>query len=529
MHLSRLFYRSVQMFAERPALAKGKEGAQSYRALALRVRSLATHLCTDLGLSPGDRVCLAMKNSVEYAEAMLAIWHAGLCAVPVNSKLHPVEVQYILQDSRARLCLSEGEALAQLHETASGATEVTWVDVHGEHWQAARHRIEACGEARPTEGGDDDPAWLFYTSGTTGRPKGVMLTHANLVAMALNFHADMLPVASDDVLIHVAPLSHGSGLYGIPYWMHGGLQVVPDSGGFDESELADLLCHYQRASLFAAPTIVNRMVRHHESHPRDLPGLRCFFAGGAPFYAEDIKAAVACFGPRIAQMYGQGETPMTISALSAEHLAQAVARNDMAMLSSVGYAQTTVEIEIVDEKGAPLPTGQIGEIVVRSPTVMKGYWQNPEATARTVRNGGLWTGDVGLVDERGLLYLKDRSKDVIISGGSNIYPREVEDALVAHPGVREAAVIGVPDAEWGESVMAIVVAEDGVDAQALDAACLCAIARFKRPKHYEFVDSLPKNPTGKVIKSELRQRFASQKTALKGLEAALATPREVTW
>ena len=507
MHLSRLFERSAQMYADRPALAQGTDAAQDYRALAQRVRVLAAHLRVGLGLSAGDRVCLAMKNSVEYAEAMLAIWQAGLCAVPVNSKLHPAEVLYILQDSGARLCLCEGDSLAQLQST--GALDVAWVDVQAQRWQAARHEVHPCGEVAAPAGGGDDLAWLFYTSGTTGRPKGVMLTHANLVAMALNFHADMLPIGRDDVLVHAAPLSHGSGLYGIPYWMRGGLQVVPQSGGFEESELADLLCHYRHASLFASPTIISRMVRHQESHPRELPGLRCVFAGGAPFYAEDIRAAVARFGPRIAQMYGQGETPMTISALPADYIAQAVARNDMAMLSSVGFPQTTVDVRILDDKGLPVPTGQVGEIVVHSPTVMRGYWNNANATAGTIRNGGLWTGDVGFLDERGLLHLKDRSKDVIISGGSNIYPREVEDALMAHPGVCEVAVIGVPDAEWGESVVAIVVARDGVTKEDLDAVCLASIARFKRPKRYEFVNALPKNPTGKVIKSELRNRFSS--------------------
>lgn len=506
MHLSRLFQRSAQMFAERPALARGTSAAQSYGELASRVGHFAAYLGGELGLACGDRVCLAMKNSAEYVEAMLAIWQAGLCAVPVNSKLHPAEVQFILQDSDARLCLCDSESLAQLRAAGDASSAVAWLDVQAASWQAVRQRDGMCAEPMQP-GSDEDLAWLFYTSGTTGRPKGVMLTHANLVAMALNFHADVLAIGPEDAIVHVAPLSHGSGLYGIAYWMHGGLQVVPESGGFDEAELASLLCHYRHASLFAAPTIITRMVRHFNGQPSELPGLRCIFAGGAPFYAQDIKAAISCLGPRVAQMYGQGETPMTISALPAAHLAQAVARDDMAMLSSVGYPQTTVDVEILGEDGTRLPAGQAGEIVVRSPTVMKGYWRNPQATERTIRDGGLWTGDIGLVGDRGLLHLKDRSKDVIISGGSNIYPREVEDALLAHPGVLEAAVIGVPDAEWGESVVAIVVAQAGVSEQALDAACLTSIARFKRPKRYEFVENLPKNPTGKVIKSELRKRY----------------------
>jgi long-chain acyl-CoA synthetase len=512
MHLSRLFQRSVRMFADRPALARGTAPALTYAALDFQVRALARWLREEQQLQPGDRVVLAMKNCTEYAVAILALWHARLCAVPVNNKLHPSEIDYVLENSGARLCFSQGELHDALRPLAA-QSNVELVDTRGPHWQAA-----LAGPALPADagvhGGDDELAWLFYTSGTTGRPKGVMLSHANLVAMALNFHTDVLPIGPDDVLLHVAPMSHGGGLYGIPYWISGGLQVVPDSGGLDEAELFALLHHYQRASLFAAPTIVTRMVRHayglSPAAPMDhCPGLRCLLTGGAPFYVEDIKAAVRCFGPRIAQMYGQGETPMTISALRAEHVARAVAEDDDALLSSVGWEQTGVEVDIVDFDGTPVAPGTLGEVVVRSPTVMLGYWNNPEATAQTVPAGVLHTGDVGLVDERGLLHLKDRTKDVIISGGTNIYPREVEEVLLRHPSVEEVSVIGTPDAEWGEAVTAFVVqrADASVDEAALDQLCIASIARFKRPKHYVFVSQLPKNPTGKVLKSELRKAY----------------------
>ncbi|HEY0201179.1 MAG TPA: AMP-binding protein, partial [Burkholderiaceae bacterium] len=267
-----------------------------------------------------------------------------------------------------------------------------------------------------------------------------------------------------------------------------------------------------RTSLFAAPTIVTRMVQHARGLPpvaaqERCPGLRCLLVGGAPFYVEDIKAAVACFGPRLAQTYGQGETPMTITAVRAERIAQAVTEGDDALLASVGWEQTAVEVDILGADGTPVPPGTLGEVVVRSPTVMLGYWNNPEATAQTMPGGALRTGDVGLVDARGLLHLKDRSKDVIISGGTNIYPREVEEALLRHPAVEEVSVIGTPDAEWGEAVTAFVVRRAGaaVDEAALDQLCIDSIARFKRPKHYVFVPQLPKNPTGKVLKSELRK------------------------
>lgn len=527
MHLSGLFQRTVAMYADCPALARGVERAMTYAELDMRVRRLARTLREDLGLSPGDRVMLAMKNGTAYAEALLAIWTAGLCAVPVNSKLHPQELRYLLENSGARLCLSTGELFDALQSSDAVPQGVALLDVHATRWGEAA----ALGEALPApadvlQGGrGEDLGWLFYTSGTTGRPKGVMLSHANLVTMALNFFVDVQHVDASDVLIHVAPMSHGGGLYGICYMLRGGLQVVPESGGLDEAELFGLLHHYSRASLFVAPTIVNRLV----SHARDsgasgqgnvCPGLRCLLTGGAPFYVEDIKAAVRTFGPRIAQMYGQGESPMTISALGADRIGDAVAADDDVLLASVGFPQTTVTIDILDGDGRVLPAGQMGEVTVRSPTVMPGYWKNPEATAKAIVNGALHTGDVGIVDERGLLHLKDRSKDVIISGGTNIYPREVEEVLLRHPGVEEVSVIGTADAEWGESVTAVVVPKPGqaLDRVMLDALCLDSIARFKRPKHYVFVDQLPKNATGKVLKSELRDMLARATSSLSSLK-----------
>lgn len=518
MHLSRLFQRTVQMHGGRPALALGKGPALSWAELDVRVRGLANMLRRDFGLTPGDRVTIAMKNCTEYTEALLAMWMAGLCPVPVNNKLHPREIGYVIENSGSRACVSSADLLQSLCPVVDALPGVAMIDARGQAWISAAERTDAPAPDADVlrAGRSEDLGWLFYTSGTTGRPKGVMLTHANLVFMALNFFADLLDVHSDDALLHVAPMSHGGGMYGIAYMLRGGLQVVTPSGGLDEEELFDLLNHYQRVSLFAAPTIVNRMVAHAKTF--GLPegadpcrGLRCVATGGAPFYVEDIKAAVRTFGPRIAQVYGQGESPMTISAMRAERIAAAVTAEDDMALASVGFPQTTVEIEILDGEGRLLPPGEMGEVTVRSPTVMKGYWDNPEATAKTVPGGVLYTGDVGLVDERGLLHLKDRSKDVIISGGTNIYPREVEEALLRHPAVEEVSVIGTPDQEWGESVTAVIVCKAGQSAPRadLDAACLESIARFKRPKHYVFVDKLPKNATGKVLKNELRQMIGN--------------------
>ncbi|WP_034293889.1 AMP-binding protein [Herbaspirillum sp. RV1423] len=507
MNLSSLFQRSVQQYGDRPALACGTSAAFSYSALDRRVRSLAYWLRHGLGLNVGDRILLAMKNCPEYAELMLASWHAGLCVVPVNAKLHINEIEYMLRDSGAGACMSQGTLYQSLRSLADNDVELKVIDVAADDYRAALSGPLL----DPMSVAANDLAWLFYTSGTTGRPKGVMLTHANMVSMAMHFLIDVQSLASDDVLIHVAPMSHGSGLYGIPYFIKGALQVIPESGGLDEAELFGLLNSYDKVSLFAAPTIVTRLIQHAKQHRVAWPGLRCLLVGGAPFYAEDIKSAIHCFGPHVAQLYGQGETPMTISALPAALLADAVAKNDTAMLASVGFAQTAIGITIVDAEDHPVPQGMPGEVIVRGPTVMAGYWGNPEATDKTIGNGALRTGDIGLIDERGLLHLKDRSKDVIISGGTNIYPREVEEALLTHPAVEEVSVVGAPDREWGESVVAFIVCHAGktVNEQELDEVCIRTIARFKRPKRYVFVDKLPKNGTGKVLKRELQQKLKS--------------------
>ena len=242
----------------------------------------------------------------------------------------------------------------------------------------------------------------------------------------------------------------------------------------------------------------------------DTTNLKLICYGGGPMYVADTERALALFGPKLAQIFGQGESPMTITCLSrAMHAARAHPRYRQ-RLASVGIARTDVEIRVVGEDGGDRPTGEPGEVLVRGDVVMQGYWQNPDATAETLRGGWLHTGDIGSLDEDGFLTLLDRSKDLIISGGSNIYPREVEEVLLRHPAVLEAAVVGQPDAEWGEAVVAFVVPRPGqtLEAAALDRLCLEQLARFKRPRAYLFEDSLPKNNYGKILKRSLRQRFS---------------------
>jgi long-chain acyl-CoA synthetase len=357
-----------------------------------------------------------------------------------------------------------------------------------------------------TEVAADDVAWLFYTSGTTGRPKGAMLSHRNLLAMTLSYFADVDEIAPGDAVLHAAPMSHGSGCYILPHAAQAACQIVPASGGFDPAVIFELFAVHRGVTLFGAPTMVKRLAEHPAAARSDHSGLKTIVYGGGPMYLADLDQAHQAFGYRLAQIYGQGESPMCITALGKRAHADSAHPRHRERLASVGSAQLVVEVRVADEGDRPLPAGETGEVLVRGQSVMCGYWRDAEASAATLRGGWLHTGDVGVLDQDGFLTLRDRSKDLIISGGSNIYPREIEEVLLQHPGVGEVAVVGRRDPEWGEVAVAFVVLAEGrsVAAGDLDAQCLAHIARFKRPKEYRFVAALPKNNYGKVLKTELR-------------------------
>ena len=501
VNIAQLLARAAHIHPQRPALARGGHLLASYAELAARVGRLAAGLAARL--QPGDRVGLVMKNCPAYLELMFACWHAGLTAVPINAKLHPKELEFILADSGARLCFATADLYPALAPLAVAGLEDV-IDVDGPGYA----RLCAAAPMPVAPRTADDAAWLFYTSGTTGRPKGVTLSHRNLMAAILNYFSDLDSIAPGDAIIHAAPMSHGSGFYILPHVARAGLNVVTESGGFDPAEIYSLLQVHRGVTLFAAPTMVKRLVDHPDD--ADTSGLKTIVYGGGPMYVADCKAALQRLGFKLAQIYGQGESPMTITCMDKAMHADTAHPRYEERLASVGHAFTGVEVRVADAGDRPLPTGEIGEILVHGDVVMAGYWNNSGASAETLRNGWLHTGDVGSMDEDGFLTLKDRSKDVIISGGSNIYPREVEEVLLRHPAVSEVSVVGHADPEWGEIVIAFIVARaPAPDSAELDALCLDNIARFKRPKRYVVVDSLPKNNTGKVLKTRLRELLAT--------------------
>ncbi|MDP2987524.1 class I adenylate-forming enzyme family protein [Hydrogenophaga sp.] len=509
MSLVHLLLRHARQTPERPAIFYGTEPWATHGQWAQRSAGLARRMVA-AGLVPGDRVVLFMRNQPRYLEILWAAWWAGLVVVPVNAKLHPREAEWIVANAGARWAFVTHDVAS---EPLTGLERQ--IDVESDDCDDLLAAVSDAWAVPVVEREAQDLAWIFYTSGTTGRPKGVMLTHRNLMTMGLTYFIDVDPVSADDAMVYAAPMSHGAGIYAIPHLMAGARHVVPASGGVEPAELFALGEAIGPLSTFAAPTIVKRLVDHAEQQgigpDASARAFKTIVYGGAPMYAADMARALRVMGPRFVQIYGQGETPMVGTALSRQQLADTSHPRWAERMASVGVAQTPVQVRVADAEGRSLPTGEVGEVLVKGDSVMAGYWNNPEASSAAVRDGWLFTGDVGCLDADGFLTLKDRSKDLIISGGSNIYPREVEEVLLTAPGVAEVAVVGVPDAEWGESVVAFVVMAPGLQTttEALDQHCLAQMARFKRPKRYEIVTELPKNHYGKVLKTELRQRLAS--------------------
>ncbi|HZQ33607.1 MAG TPA: AMP-binding protein [Mycobacterium sp.] len=487
MNLFAFLDQAASRYGERGAVYVGERRLHSWRDLRERSLRLAATLRR---AGAGARIAIASENRPETIELMFAIWAAECVVVPVNYKLHPREMVQILEDAS----VSQVFASPRLAPELTASTDIA-IEVVGSEAYSARLTADRL----PTPSTDPSTlAWLFYTSGTTGRAKGAMLSHRNLTAMSVAHLADIDDPDSSCSLVHAAPMSHGSGLYIAPYVLRGARQVVPESGSFDPDEFLDLCGHHPGSSAFLAPTMVQRLVGTGRSRPANV---RTIIYGGGPMYVDSLKKAMAAFGPIFAQIYGQGESPMTITGLHrVDHES-----GDDAILGSVGYARSGMDVAALRDDGTRAAVDEIGEIVCRGDVVMSGYWNNAAATAATLKGGWLYTGDIGSFDSRGYLTLRDRSRDVVISGGSNIYPREVEEALLEHAGLSEAAVVGAPDQEWGEVVVAFVVGR--ADPSELDAHLLQRIARFKRPKRYVFVDALPKNSYGKVLKRELRNRL----------------------
>ena len=498
MNIATWLQKTSNIAGDRPAILLGEQVLDTYATFQRKAFSLAAQLRAD-GIGAGDRVAIVARNCPDYLVCMFGVWIAGGVIVPVNAKLHPKEIAWIVGDSGADLVFAD-KALAEdlsVHLTVpirAIGVNLLQAPLPEEHVTA-----HSC---RPEEN-----AWLFYTSGTTGRPKGVQITHGMIAAMSLAYLNDVDNITSDMGAYYAAPMSHGAGLYAPVHVLRGARHIVPTATHFDPNELLEASRRCGPTSMFLAPTMVKRLTEAAKATGSRGEGIGTIVYGGGPMYRADIEEAVDWFGPRFVQIFGQGECPMAITALSRAEVADRTHPRWRERLAGVGRAQSVVEVAIGDADGIPMPPGSQGEIMVRGLTVMPGYWRNQEANAKTLKSGWLMTGDVGFLDADGYLTLQDRSKDVIISGGTNIYPREVEEVLLTHPSIREVSVVGRPSVEWGEDIVAFVVMAPGaiLDRESLDEHCVSQIARFKRPKDYIVIEALPKNNYGKVLKTELRQ------------------------
>jgi len=508
VNIAQLLANSATSHPERPAVSTGCDPLQSYAELGNRVAKLGAALQRITG-GQGN-VAITLVNCPEYLEILFAIWHVGLAAAPMNARLTASELAFMIKDCEAPVVFASDEQAAELQPLLGGDT--VFLTPGLPDYDAA---LESLG-ADIVEKDPGDLAWIFYTSGTTGSPKGAMLSHGNLMAMTMAYYADITPVDSGDALLHLAATSHASGLFSLSFVAKAGNNVLPVTDGFDADELVSLLDHYDHLTFFLPPTLLRRLDHYPALKNANMGHVKAVLLGAAPITPRDLRSGYGLFGAKLWNGYGQGESPCTITALGQDAITHAIATDDDLMLSSVGTARTGLSVSIVDDDGTPLPPSSTGEVVVKGATVMQGYLNRPDATAEALRNGWLHTGDIGRLDGRGVLTLLDRKKDVIISGGMNIYAREVEDLLLEAEGVADIAVIGIPDEEWGESVVALVVPKTPMPThQALDQHCLATMARFKRPRYYRFLEALPRNASGKVLKRQLRLEIAGlDKTAL---------------
>ncbi len=505
--------RAVKRYREELAAICGDE-LRTFAELDDRTNRLANALLAR-GLAKGDRVAALVENSIRCIEIDFALAKAGLVRVSLNPRSMAKDVSYILADSEARAMIYGGAFADVVGETAANAPCVeSWVRIAEldseptapvesldyEELLATARPDAVVGHVEP-----EDLYCLFYTSGTTGRPKGVMLSHRSMVQVAYNLLLDCGPAADGEKVLLMQPMSHGAGFFVLPWFMRGGAAVIMRH--FDPAEVVRLTRQHSIETVKLIPTMLQRILRLPDIFPIDLPRLRQIIYGASPMPTEVLRDAITKFGSKFVQVYGQSEAPVTLTVLPLGDHDPASRHPDR--LASAGRAWTTVEIKVVDENGCEVNAGDMGEVVLRAPHVMSGYWKRPDLTAQAIRDGWLHTNDMGRTDDYGYIYLLGRKDEMIISGGYNIAPREIEEAIYLHGSVQEAAVVGEPDPEWGQAVVAYVAFRDHTAEQEL-LDFLKPILGFKRPKRIYRVSELPKNSNGKIQKTVLKPDIAMQ-------------------
>lgn len=475
--------KTVKTFPHKTAV-QFQERSITFQELYDRAMAITVYL-KKCGMQKGDRFGVLMSNRLEHIELDLVAAFGGYVKVPLNFRLHPKEHEYMINDAQLSILIGEKSLIDPIN------IDVETLFMDGDYDDKIS---EYLGKEFVENVDEDDLFVIMYTSGTTGNPKGGMLSHRNIssAAIALSLACE---VGKNDIIGHVAPLTHGSNFLSHISWLHGNTQVVYNS--FQPEEFLDDIEKDQISVIFLVPTMVNLMIQHPEFNPQKLKSVKSINMAGSPIAASKLKEAIELLGTVFVQTFGQVEAPMCITMMLRDE--------QMNRLESCGRPSPFIDMRIVDEDLNEVPTGEVGEIVCKGSLVMQGYWNNEAETRKTLVNGWLRTGDLGWTNEEGYLHIVDRIKEVIISGGMNIYPREIEEILSKHGGVKEVAVIGVPDDKWGEKVVAYVVPneKETVTIEQLNSLSANYLARFKRPKEIVITDQLPKSSYGKILKREL--------------------------
>jgi acyl-CoA synthetase (AMP-forming)/AMP-acid ligase II len=468
--------------------------------------------CLSLGLAAGDRVALLLPNGVDYVAAQLGVSAAGLVVVPLNVRLVGKDYLHMLTDSGSKLLITTGEFTERFPELIQVAgLRVLRTDAErGEPSEFDALVSSSVPIESPLPGRETDPASLMYTSGTTGSPKAVALSHRSWRAVAERAE-EVLQMGEGEVTLHVAPLTHGAGFLLLPTLMLGGHNLLCKS--FDAKRSLRLFEECGVTSLFVVPSMIRMLLDARPEGWRAPRSLRCIYYAGSPIDPMTLREATEAFEGRIVQSFAQMESPMFFTVLSQDDHLAALADSDSPVARSAGRVLPGVDLRIVNDLGQPLGCLEPGQIVAKAPQTMIGYWNRPEATAETLDGGWLHTGDVGYLDADGYLFIVDRIKDMIVTGGSNVYAREVEEVLIDMPWVKEAAVVGVPHRIWGEAVTAVLVDDGKPDTDGVIALCRERLAGYKVPKSVVWVDELPRNAYGKVLKRDLRERLKDQEVA----------------
>jgi fatty-acyl-CoA synthase len=514
MNLAHILTRNARRFPDRPGFIWG-ERSWTWREIDTAVSALAAGLAAR-GIVKGDRILVHSKNSAEMFWSMFAAFRLGAVWVPTNFRLLPDEVTYLATASGAKAFLCHGDfpTHADAVKAASSTLSFVWRMGEGDFGETSVGDVIAreTGVSFPDAPVEyHDPCWFFFTSGTTGRSKAAVLTHGQMAFVVTNHLADLMPdTTEDDASLVVAPLSHGAGVHQLVQSARGAPTILLSTDRFDIDEAYSLIERYRVTNLFTVPTILKMLVEHPAADRYDHSSLRYVIYAGAPMYREDQKAALRKLGTVIVQYFGLGEVTGNITVLPpALHILE---DGPDARIGTCGFERTGMQVQIQDDEGRERPSGQTGEICVIGPAVFAGYYENPEANARAFRNGWFRTGDLGHMDEEGFIYITGRASDMYISGGSNIYPREIEEKILTHPAIAEVAVLGVPDATWGEVGVAVCVPLEGAAVSELELATFLAghIARYKMPKRIFFWDALPKSGYGKVPKRMVRDELEAR-------------------